>query len=72
MNSMARADSIDITPASASDQETYPTPLREHLIDGFALAFILVMASILGCVVADHVSDKIAHRCAVDLQEGLR
>jgi hypothetical protein len=36
------------------------------------VAFVLVLASICGCVVADHVSNKITHRCAVDLQEGLR
>jgi len=52
-----------------TDPHTYPNRLRDCLIDGGCVAFVLVLASICGCVVADHVANKIAARCALSLQE---
>jgi hypothetical protein len=52
-----------------TDPPTYPNRLRDCLIDGSCVVFVLVLASICGCVVADHVESKLAARCALSLQE---
>jgi hypothetical protein len=65
-----RADSRHTT--DLLDAPNYARPVRDYILDGLAVGFVLVLASVCGCIVADHVSGKIVHRCAVDLQEGLR
>jgi hypothetical protein len=52
------------------DPPTYRT--RDFLIDGACVVFILITASVCGCLVADHVQGKIAHHCAVELQKAVQ
>jgi hypothetical protein len=65
-----RADSKYTT--DLLEAPNYARPVRDYILDGLAVAFVLVLASVCGCLVADHVQGKIAHHCAVELQKAVQ
>jgi hypothetical protein len=66
---MTRADRVLSTPpTNTSDPIYYEAPFRAYLVEGFAIALILILGSMSGCLIAHQASGKIAHRCAADLQ----
>ena len=52
--------------------DDHKTPLREYLVEAAAIAFIPIAAGIASCLIAAHLENKIAARCAVDLQRPLQ
>jgi hypothetical protein len=76
---MPKADRVHSTPPTSTpiaddpvNAATYRTPLREYIIEGAAVVFILLSAGVTSCLIAAHLEGKIAAQCAVSLQKAVQ
>jgi hypothetical protein len=52
--------------------ENYRPPLSSYLLEGAVAAFILIMASVCGCMTANHVMGVMSAKCFCPVEKDAR
>ena len=50
----------------------YRTPLRSYVLEGLCVAWVLICAGALGCMIAERVNGKLAAQCFCPVERALQ